>query len=195
MGSRRVLRLQSDSRLAALTRRGHDAAFAELVRRYRERVERYCRHLLPGEEADDAIEATFLNAWAALGAGEAADEVRPWLQRVTHHAVVGKIATCAHMRGRFDRWLASGEVGHDGLEFRLATIEALVELGGLDMAQRDALVLAVRGYRHDQAAQALGLDAAMAEGLGSRIAGAFRGVATALTPRWFAAICARPRIS
>jgi RNA polymerase sigma-70 factor (ECF subfamily) len=183
--------MQSDTRLAALTRRGHDAAFAELVRRHRERVERYCRRLLPGVQADEAVEETFLNAWAALGTGARPAELRPWLQRIAHHAAVRAIAARAHMRDRFDDWAAGDEVGGSEMQSRVATTDALVAIGGLESAQRDALVLAVRGYRHEQAALALGLEAAMDPGFGERAVASARGFVTSFTPRWVAALCAR----
>ena len=41
-----LLRLQSDEKLVALTRRGQHAAFETLISRYQSRLLSFCRHML-----------------------------------------------------------------------------------------------------------------------------------------------------
>ena len=61
-----ILRTQSDDRLVALARDGHERAFEALVERYRKPLLRHVRRILPEARAEDAIQQAFLNAWSAL---------------------------------------------------------------------------------------------------------------------------------
>ena len=55
-----LLRLQSDERLIALTRRGHHGAFEALVQRYQARLLAFCRHMLGSQEdAEDVLQEVF----------------------------------------------------------------------------------------------------------------------------------------
>jgi hypothetical protein len=89
----RILTTQSDERLALLARHGHDFAFEELVRRYREPLTRYLRRLLGDPTAaSDALERGLIRAWAALLEGNSPIDVRSWLYGTVHAAAVGKLA-------------------------------------------------------------------------------------------------------
>lgn len=89
----RLLSTQSDERLALLARHGHDFAFEELVRRYREPLTRYLRRLLGDPSvSSDALERGLIRAWAALLGGNAPIDVRSWLYGNVHAAAVGKLA-------------------------------------------------------------------------------------------------------
>src|SRR5579875_1792834 len=66
-----LLRLASDERLIALTRRGHQRAFEAIVHRYRARLLAFCRHLLGSrEDAEDVLQEVFVAAFNAIIAGE-----------------------------------------------------------------------------------------------------------------------------
>ena len=61
-----LLRLQSDERLIALTRRGHHGAFEALVQRYQPRLLAFCRHMLGSQEdAEDVLQEVFTAAFNA----------------------------------------------------------------------------------------------------------------------------------
>jgi len=86
-----LLTTQSDERLALLARNGHDFAFEELVRRYREPLTRYLRRLLgDASVASDALERGLIRAWASLLGGATPVEVRAWLYGNVHAAAVGR---------------------------------------------------------------------------------------------------------
>src|SRR4051812_3318024 len=86
----RLLTTQSDERLALLAAHGHDFAFEELVRRYREPLSRYLRHLLGDPmTAEDVLERGLIRAWASLLGGSTPIEVRPWLYGTVHAAAAG----------------------------------------------------------------------------------------------------------
>src|SRR5256714_9163547 len=81
-----LLRLQSDERLVALTRRGNQAAFEALVGRYEARLLAFCRHMLGSrEDAEDVLQEVFAAAFNAMTADERAINVRPWLYRIARN--------------------------------------------------------------------------------------------------------------
>src|SRR5439155_24102800 len=62
-----LLRLQSDERLVALTRKGNSAAFESLVQRYESRLLAFCRHMLGSrEDAEDVLQEVFTASYNAL---------------------------------------------------------------------------------------------------------------------------------
>src|SRR4051812_7943287 len=78
-----LLRLQSDERLVALTRRGNQAAFETLVARYQSRLLAFCRHMLNSrEDAEDVLQEVFAASFNAMVADERPINVRPWLSRI-----------------------------------------------------------------------------------------------------------------
>src|SRR5919112_1218113 len=81
-----LLRLQSDERLVALTRRGQHGAFEALVGRYQARLLAFCRHMLGSREAaEDVLQEVFAAAFNAILADERAINVRPWLYRIARN--------------------------------------------------------------------------------------------------------------
>ena len=74
-----LLRLQSDERLVALTRRGNQAAYEALVARYQSRLLAFCRHMLSSrEDAEDVLQEVFAAAFNAILADERPINARPW---------------------------------------------------------------------------------------------------------------------
>jgi RNA polymerase sigma factor (sigma-70 family) len=81
-----LLRLQSDERLVAITRRGNHAAFEVLVSRYQARLLAFCRHLLGSrEDAEDVIQEVMAAAFNSLLADDRPINVRPWLYRIARN--------------------------------------------------------------------------------------------------------------
>jgi len=81
-----LLRLQSDERLIAITRRGNHAAFEVLVSRYQARLLAFCRHLLGSrEDAEDVLQEVMAAAFNALLADDRPINVRPWLYRIARN--------------------------------------------------------------------------------------------------------------
>ena len=80
------LRLQSDERLVALTRRGHQGAFEALLRRYQPRLLAFCRHMLgSNEDAEDVLQEVFASAYRAICADDRPISARPWLYRIARN--------------------------------------------------------------------------------------------------------------
>src|SRR5918998_5502144 len=81
-----LLRVQSDERLVALTRRGNQHAFEALVARYQSRLLAFCRHMLPSrEDAEDVLQEVFAAAFNAMLADDRPINVRPWLYRIARN--------------------------------------------------------------------------------------------------------------
>jgi RNA polymerase sigma factor (sigma-70 family) len=81
-----LLRLQSDERLIALTRRGQLGAFEALVQRYQPRLLAFCRHMLGSQEdAEDVLQEVFTAAFNAIRADERPINARPWLYRIARN--------------------------------------------------------------------------------------------------------------
>jgi DNA-directed RNA polymerase specialized sigma24 family protein len=88
----RLLAAQSDERLIALVRAGHERAFEAVVQRYRRPLLRHCRRMgLPQSRAEDVLQHTFMQAWLALMDGTEVRNLRPWLHRIAHNAAVSSI--------------------------------------------------------------------------------------------------------
>lgn len=68
-----LLRSQSDERLVALSRAGHEPAFETIVRRYRRPLLAASRRMVEDGRAEDVLQQALLAAWGALCRG---DEVR-----------------------------------------------------------------------------------------------------------------------
>jgi len=81
-----LLRLQSDERLVALIREGHDRAFEVLFDRYQTRLLAFCRHLVNSvQDAEDVLQEVFVAAHGAMLADERAINARPWLYRIARN--------------------------------------------------------------------------------------------------------------
>ncbi|MGH2848504.1 MAG: RNA polymerase sigma factor, partial [Thermoleophilaceae bacterium] len=81
-----LLRLQSDEKLVALTRRGHHGAFEALVQRYQPRLLAFCRHMLGSQEdAEDVLQEVFAASFNAVLADHRPINARPWLYRIARN--------------------------------------------------------------------------------------------------------------
>jgi RNA polymerase sigma factor (sigma-70 family) len=66
---------------------GDEAAFAELVGRYRRELHVHCHRMLGSfEEAEDLVQETFLRAWRRRDSFEGRPGFRAWLYRIATNA-------------------------------------------------------------------------------------------------------------
>jgi RNA polymerase sigma-70 factor (ECF subfamily) len=71
---------------------GGHAAFAELVDRHRAEIHRHCRRMLrSSEQAEDAVQETFLRAWRARQHFAGRSAFRTWLFRIATNACLDEI--------------------------------------------------------------------------------------------------------
>ena len=62
---------------------GFEAGFSELTTRYRSRLHAHCRRLLSShEDAEDAVQETFLLAWRSRASRRQGTSTRAWLYRI-----------------------------------------------------------------------------------------------------------------
>jgi RNA polymerase sigma factor (sigma-70 family) len=153
----RLLRLASDERLAEGVRSGSEAAFEVLFDRYHRGVLGFCRHMLGSvEEAEDAVQHTFLSAYRELAGSGKQVVLRPWLYTIARNRCL------TMLRGRVRQ--SGGELVEPPTEHLAAAVERrhdlrdlLRDVAGLPEEQRSALVLSEIGdMSHDEIADVLG---------------------------------------
>jgi RNA polymerase sigma factor (sigma-70 family) len=158
-GSTPLLRLQSDERLIALTRRGQHAAFEALCSRYQSRLLSFCRHMLNSrEDAEDVLQEVFAAAFNAVLADEREINVRPWLYRIARNrslnhlrraSAVGVDSMDIHFA---DHGMSTGDRAIRRESFR----ELLADVHDLPETQRTALLLReIDALSYEQIAQAM----------------------------------------
>lgn len=154
-----LLRLQSDERLIALTRRGQPAAFEALCARYQSRLLSFCRHMLGSrEDAEDVLQEVFAAAFNAVLADEREINVRPWLYRIARNrslnhlrraSAVGVDSMDVHFA---DHGMSTGDRAIRRESFR----ELLADVHELPETQRTALLLReIDALSYEQIAHAM----------------------------------------
>src|SRR3954467_8071478 len=154
-----LLRLQSDERLVALTRRGNQAAFETLVSRYEARLLAFCRHMLGSrEDAEDVLQEVFAAGFNAMVADERPINVRPWLYRIARNrclnhlrrqTAIGVDSMDVHLA---DHGTSTADRVHDREDFR----ELIADVQTLPETQRTALLLReIDALSYEQIAEAM----------------------------------------
>ena len=81
-----LLRVASDERLVALVRGGSEAAFEAIYDRHHRGILAFSRHMLSSaDEAEDAVQHTFMAAYRHLVGGAAEIQLRPWLYTIARN--------------------------------------------------------------------------------------------------------------
>ena len=158
-------RRSSDQRLARLASRGNARAFALLYERHHQALYRYCLAIVRApEDAQDALQNTFMHAFAALRASEREVAVRPWLFRVAHNEAVSIL----RRRRQNEPLEEQHEPSRDTVEASAVQRERLAELVAdlqqLPIKQRAALLMReLSGLSIEELASALGVSAGAAK--------------------------------
>jgi RNA polymerase sigma factor (sigma-70 family) len=154
-----LLRLQTDERLIALTRRGHHGAFEALVQRYQPRLLAFCRHMLGSQEdAEDVLQEVFAAAFNAILGDDRAINARPWLYRIARNRSLNHLRR-PQPAGQdsmdvFERdgGATTADTVHKREEFR----QIVADVHELPETQRTALLLReIDALSYDQIAQAM----------------------------------------
>ena len=158
-GPSALLRLQSDERLIALTRRGQPAAFETLCARYQSRLLSFCRHMLSSrEDAEDVLQEVFAAAFNAVLADEREINVRPWLYRIARNRSLNHLRrTAAIGVDSMDVHFAEGGISTGDKVLRRESFRELIaDVHELPETQRTALLLReIDALSYDQIAQAM----------------------------------------
>ncbi len=80
-----------DASLVARAQAGDGDAFGVLVRRYEARVFRLVRRIVGEDEAEDALQETFLSAWRALPRFAGASTFSTWIYRIATNAALMRL--------------------------------------------------------------------------------------------------------
>ncbi len=154
--ARAVLRTQSDERLVALSREGRDAAFEEIVRRYRPGLVAFAAAYAPPDRAEDVVQESLVSSWDALRRSTEEIRLKPWLYTIVRNrALNARRDARPHgpLTDDLDGVRQPDEVALSNEE--LARVVSAVN--ALPDAQREALVRsAIEGHTHEQIAAALG---------------------------------------
>ena len=178
-----ILRTQTDERLVALAREGHEAAFTAIVERYRRPMLVACRRFLPEARAEDAVQQTFVAAWKGLRRGDEVRELRPWLYRIARNTALNALRTPGYDVTELQESLRVTEAPQDELERREAVRRTLAGLAALPERQREALLrTAVEGAAHADVARDLGLSEGATRQLVMRARTTLRSAASAVLP-------------
>src|SRR5207248_3420445 len=156
--SRRLTGLLSDERLVEQIRRGNEAAFETVYDRHHRGLLAFCRHMLSSqEEAEDAVQQTFISAHRDLTTSEKPIRLKPWLYTIARNRCLSAL------RARRERpteevdvptaGLSDAVLERDDLRRLLADVRALPE------DQRAAIVLSEVGdLSHAEIAEVVGCE-------------------------------------
>jgi RNA polymerase sigma factor (sigma-70 family) len=152
-----VHRFASDEHLVDRVRAGSAPAFEELFDRHHRPLLAFCRHMLgSAADAEDAVQHTFMAAYADLMRSDKPIALRPWLYSIARHRCVSML------RARRERPLAElpePEIDHlaAAVDTREELRATLADIAHLPEEQRAALILAELGdASHAEIAQVLG---------------------------------------
>jgi RNA polymerase sigma factor (sigma-70 family) len=154
-----LLRLQSDEKLVALTRRGQHAAFETLFSRYQSRLLSFCRHMLSSrEDAEDVLQEVFTAAFNAILADEREINVRPWLYRIARNRSLNHLRRASAVGvDSMDIHFAEGGISTGEKVLRRESFRQLIaDVQQLPETQRTALLLReIDALSYEQIAHAM----------------------------------------
>ncbi len=155
-----------DDRLAVLAAAGDERAFEAIYDRHHRALLGFCRHMLgTREEAEDALQQTFLRAHGALAARGAPAELRPWLFTIARNCCLTMLSARRPVADG-ERELASAEGLGDQVQVRADLRAVVADVERLPDEQRAALVLAeLADLSHDQIAEVIGVRAGKVKAL------------------------------
>ena len=183
LAGRPVLRSQSDDRLVDLVRAGSEPAFEAIVSRYRGPLLRYCRRILPEARAEDAVQQSFVSAFAAMRRDDADLDLRPWLYRIAHNNALNGLRDRGLGHLELDEGIDGVEPPDQAMERRQSLRDVLAAVESLPERQRDAMVLReLEGRSYEEIAGALGVTGGAVRQLLNRARTTLRAGVTAVTP-------------
>jgi|SRR5581483_6408682 len=137
-----LLRLASDARLVALVRQGVPAAFEAAYDRHHRAILAFCRHMLgDAEEAEDALQHTFLAAYNDLISSDKRIHLRAWLFTIARNRCYSVLrARREYPTGELTELMTEGLAAQ--VQRRQDLRDLVHDMGALPDDQRAALVLA-----------------------------------------------------
>jgi RNA polymerase sigma factor (sigma-70 family) len=162
---KRLLSVRADEYLVGRMRAGDDVAFEVLYERHAPSILSFCRHMLSdAEEAEDAVQQTFLSAHRDLLQDERQIRVKPWLYTIARNRCVSILRMRRDQTER-DPVVATTGLGEE-VQRRSDLRDLVADLRDLPDDQRAALVLTELGdLSHADVADVLDCRTANVKGL------------------------------
>lgn len=137
-------------------RRRQERSFETIYKRHHAQLLSYCRHIVGNrEEAEDALQQTFIKAHRAMSSGNPPRELRPWLYAVARNCCLSAIAA-RNPTSELDDRTASLAGLPEQVSQREELREMVAGLGRLPEDQRSALLLAeLEDLSHEEIASVL----------------------------------------
>jgi RNA polymerase sigma factor (sigma-70 family) len=163
--SPKVLRAFSDERLVEQVRCGNDDAFEAVYDRHHRGILAFCRHMLSSaDQAEDAVQQTFISAYDAMRSDARDIRLKPWLYAIARNRCL------SILRARREEPAEIDDIPTVGLsaevEQRAELRELLRDLHELPVDQRAALVLSeVGGLSHPEVGTVVGCEVAKVKSL------------------------------
>ncbi|HWC49332.1 MAG TPA: RNA polymerase sigma factor [Solirubrobacterales bacterium] len=140
-----------------LVRDGYDAAFEEIVRRYRRPLDRFAAAFV-GHRSEDVTQDAFSKALLALRGSEAEIELRPWLYRIVRNTALNDLRAAAPAAAELSETMPGARSAAAEVETREELRDLMERLQALPETQRAALVMReLEGLSHEEIAAALGV--------------------------------------
>lgn len=152
-----ALRTQPDRRLVKLVREGYEAAFEEIVRRYRAPLDRFAAAIVGGR-SEDVTQDAFSKALLALRGTTTEIELKPWLFRIVRNTALNDLRDGPPPAEELGEAVAGGRSAAEVAESREEVGELMERLRALPEPQRAAIVMReLEGLSHEEIAAALGV--------------------------------------
>jgi RNA polymerase sigma factor (sigma-70 family) len=160
-----VLGALSDERLVEQVRRGNEAAFETVYDRHHRGILAFCRHMLSSpDEAEDAVQQTFISAYDAMLADARELKLKPWLYAIARNRCLSTLRARREEPAELDDVPTAGL--SEEVQQRSELRELLRDLHALPVDQRAALVLSeVGGLSHAEVGTVVGCEVAKVKSL------------------------------
>src|SRR3954468_54766 len=164
-GSRRLLTALGDDGLVEQVRRGNDAAFEVIFDCHHRGILSFCRHMLASvEEAEDAVQHTFIQAYDSMRRSSREIKLKAWLYAIARNRCLSVLRARREQAAELDDIPTAGL--SDAVQQRSELREMLADIQGLPEEQRAALVLSELGdLSHTEIAAVVGCEASKVKSL------------------------------
>jgi RNA polymerase sigma factor (sigma-70 family) len=154
---RRSLRFARDEELVRLVRAGDERAFECIYDRHHRGILSFCRHMLGSrEEAEDAVQHTFISAFRDLAGSDKPIQLKAWLYTIARNRSLSILRARREERALDDVPEPSVEGLSSQVQQRQDLRDMLSDLERLPDEQRAALVLSELGdLTHEEVAMTL----------------------------------------
>src|SRR3954452_19170374 len=157
--SRRLLTALGDDRLVEQIRSGNEVAFEVIYDRHHRGILSFCRHMLSSqEEAEDAVQHTFISAHGDLMGSDKEIRLKPWLYTIARNRCLSMLRARRERPSEIDDIPTAGF--SEQVQQRDELRQMLADMRELPAEQRAALVLSELGdLSHGEIAEIVGCEA------------------------------------